>query len=143
MLRTRAWLSGMPLIAGGCIVFRAAECCGGSCGDSAGVRGRLPGGGAGRFGLGPAVVLGQDLAGGARPVRDSLVADLAAGDRKVSNGDREAAGMRRAHRLYPASPAAVALPCAGAACAACGEWVHQREALGCRACEVPELVQSI
>ena len=42
--------------------------------------------------MGPAVVLGQDLSEGAGPVRDGAVADLAAGDRKLGNGHREAAG---------------------------------------------------
>jgi hypothetical protein len=95
-------------------------------------RDRLPGGGAEHFGMGPAVVLGQDLAEGAGPVRDSPVADLATGDRKMDNGHRKAAGMRLAHHLYRASPVAVALPCAGAARAACREWACQREALGCQ-----------
>jgi len=40
----------------------------------------------------PAVVLGQHLAGLAGPVGDCAVADLAAHDRKMRNGDREAAG---------------------------------------------------
>jgi hypothetical protein len=34
----------------------------------------------------PAVVLGQDLAEAARPVRDGAAADLAARDRKTGNG---------------------------------------------------------
>ncbi len=42
--------------------------------------------------MGPAVVLGQDLGEGAWPVRDGAVADLAAGDRKLGDGHREAAG---------------------------------------------------
>ena len=53
---------------------------------------RLPGREAEHFGMGPAVVLGQDLAGVAWPVRDGAVTDLAAGDRKMGNGHREAAG---------------------------------------------------
>jgi hypothetical protein len=40
----------------------------------------------------PAVVLGQDLSDRAGPVSDGTVADLAAGDRKLSYGHREAAG---------------------------------------------------
>jgi sugar lactone lactonase YvrE len=42
---------------------------------------RLPGCGVERFGMGPAVVLGQDLTEVAGPVRDGALADLAAGDR--------------------------------------------------------------
>ena len=45
-----------------------------------------------RFGMGPAVVLGQDLTEVAGPVGDGAVTDLAAGDRKTGNGHREAAG---------------------------------------------------
>jgi hypothetical protein len=45
-----------------------------------------------RFGMGPAVVLGQDLAEAAGPVRDGAAADLATGDRQLGNGHREAAG---------------------------------------------------
>jgi hypothetical protein len=56
------------------------------------LRDRLPGCGVKRFGMGPAVVLGQDLGEGARPVGDGAVADLAAGDRKLGNGHGEAAG---------------------------------------------------
>jgi hypothetical protein len=41
----------------------------------------LPGGDAESFGMGPAVMLGQDLADVARPVGERAVADLAAGDR--------------------------------------------------------------
>ena len=44
-----------------------------------------------RFGMGPAVVLGQDLAEAAGPVRHGTVADLATGDRQVGNGHRKAA----------------------------------------------------
>ena len=44
------------------------------------------------FGVGPAVVPGQDLREVAGPVRDRAVADLAAGDRELGNGHREAAG---------------------------------------------------
>jgi hypothetical protein len=53
---------------------------------------RLPGRDAEGFGMGPAVVLGQDLAEVAGPVRNGAVADLAARDRKMGNGHREAAG---------------------------------------------------
>ena len=52
----------------------------------------LLGGKAERFGMGPAVVLGQRLAEGAGPVGYGALADLAAGDRKLGDGDREAAG---------------------------------------------------
>ena len=52
----------------------------------------LPGCDVKRFGMGPAVVLGQDLGDGAGPVSDGAVADLAAGDWKLGNGHREAAG---------------------------------------------------
>src|ERR1039457_574240 len=47
--------------------------------------------------MGPAVVLGQDLSEVAGPVRDGAMADLAAGDRKLGNGHREAAGKGLAH----------------------------------------------
>ena len=53
---------------------------------------RLPGCDVKRFGMGPAVVLGQDLGECAGPVSDGAVADLAAGDRQLGNGHREAAG---------------------------------------------------
>ena len=52
----------------------------------------LLGGDAERFGMGPAVMLGQDLADVAGPVGEGTVADLAAGDRQVGDGHREAAG---------------------------------------------------
>ncbi len=42
--------------------------------------------------MGATVVLGQDLSEVAGPVRDGAVTDLAAGDRKLGNGHREAAG---------------------------------------------------
>ena len=44
-------------------------------------------------GMGPAVVLGQDLVEAAGAVGDHAVADLAARDRKMGNGDGEAAGL--------------------------------------------------
>jgi hypothetical protein len=53
---------------------------------------RLLGGEVERFGMSPAVVLGQDLRDVARPVRDGFLTDLAACDRKLGNGHREAAG---------------------------------------------------
>ena len=59
---------------------------------SAGLRSRLAGCDVKRFGMGPAVMLSQDLSEVAEPVRDGAVADLAAGDRKLGNGYREAAG---------------------------------------------------
>jgi hypothetical protein len=45
-----------------------------------------------RFWMCPAVMLSQDLAGLAGLVRDGAMADLAAHNRKVRNGHREAAG---------------------------------------------------
>jgi hypothetical protein len=57
-------------------------------GWSGGLRGRD----AEFFGVGPAVVLGQDRAEIAGPVRHGGLADLAAGDRKIGDGNREAAG---------------------------------------------------
>ena len=59
----------------------------------------LLGGDAERFGMGPAVMLGQDLADVAGPVCEGAVAELAAGDRQMGDGHREAAGMWRAHHL--------------------------------------------
>jgi hypothetical protein len=56
------------------------------------LRDRLPGREVERFGMGPAVVLGQDLSKVAGPVRDGAVADLAVGDWKLGNGHRKAAG---------------------------------------------------
>ena len=53
---------------------------------------RLPGREAECFGMGPAVVLGQDLAEAARPVGNGLTADLAACYRKMGHGHRETAG---------------------------------------------------
>ena len=50
------------------------------------------GGEAERFGMGPAIVLGQDLAEVAWPVRDGAVADLATRDRKMGDGHRKTAG---------------------------------------------------
>ena len=58
---------------------------------SGGVRESLPRCELERFGMGPAVVLGQDLGEGAGPVGDGALADLAAGDRQLGNGHREAA----------------------------------------------------
>jgi len=75
-----------------------------------GLRGRLPGGEAEHSGMGPAVVLGQDLAERAGPEGDGAVADLAAREGKTGNGHREAAGIWLAHHLHDASPAAVTLP---------------------------------
>jgi hypothetical protein len=59
---------------------------------TAGMRGGLRtllGGKAERFGMGPPVVRGQRLAEGAGPVGHGPLADLAAGDRKLGDGDRE------------------------------------------------------
>jgi hypothetical protein len=58
---------------------------------TAGLRDWLPGCGVERFGMGATVVLGQDLCEVAGPIGDGVVADLAAGDRKMGNGHREAA----------------------------------------------------
>jgi hypothetical protein len=61
-------------------------------GDSAGgLCDRLPRWVLEYFGMGSAVVLGQDLGESAWPVGDGAVADLAAGDWKAGNGHREAA----------------------------------------------------
>jgi len=78
-------------------------------GISAGICGRLPGRRAERFGMHPAVVLGQDLGEAARPVRDSTAADLAARNRKLGNGHREAPRTCLAHHFYDASPLKVIL----------------------------------
>ena len=74
-----------------------------------GLRGRLPGWQAERFGMGPAVVLSQDLAEAAGPVRDGAAADLAARDRKMGNGHGKTAGTGLAHRLHDASLARLTL----------------------------------
>jgi hypothetical protein len=50
------------------------------------------GGEAERFGMGPAVVLGQHLGEVAWPVRDGAAADLATGDRKLGDGHGKTAG---------------------------------------------------
>jgi len=64
-----------------------------ACGDSGrGLRDRLPGCEFEYFGMGSAVVFGQDLIEGAGPVGDGAVAGLAAGHWKLGNGHREAAG---------------------------------------------------
>jgi hypothetical protein len=47
----------------------------------------LLGGKAERFGMGPAVVLGQRFAEGAGPVGHGALADLAAGDRELGDSD--------------------------------------------------------
>ena len=59
---------------------------------SAGLRSRLAGRDVKRFGMGPAVMLGQRLAENTGPVGHGALADLAAGDRKLGDGDRETAG---------------------------------------------------
>jgi hypothetical protein len=66
--------------------------------DGTGLGGGLAGRDVEHFGVGLAVVLGQDLAEIARLVRDSAVADLAARDRKMRNGHGEAAGALITHR---------------------------------------------
>ena len=69
--------------------------------DSAGsLRGRLPGREAGRLGMGPAVVPGQDPAEVAGPAGHRAVADLAARDRKMGNGHGEAAGSWITHQIW-------------------------------------------
>ena len=55
-----------------------------------GLRGRLSGCEVECFGMGAAVVPGQDLGEGAGPVRDGALADLAAGDRQMGDGHGEA-----------------------------------------------------
>jgi len=47
--------------------------------------------------MGPAVVPGQDLGEAAAPVRDGAAADLAARDRQLGDGHREASAVRSAH----------------------------------------------
>jgi hypothetical protein len=74
-----------------------------------GLRRRLPGRQAERFGMDPMVMLGQDLAEAARSVGDRAAADLAARDRKMGNGHGETAGIRLAHRFHDASPARLTL----------------------------------
>src|SRR4029077_11663137 len=64
---------------------------------SAGLRSPLAGCDVKRFGMGPAVMLGQDLAEVARTVGDGTVADLAAGNRKLGSGRREAVGASPWH----------------------------------------------
>lgn len=44
------------------------------------------------FRMGAAVMLGQRLAGSTGPVGNGTLADLATGDRKLSDGDRETTG---------------------------------------------------
>jgi hypothetical protein len=60
---------------------------------SGGGFGMLPGQDGKRPGMGPTVVLGQDLAETAGAIGDRAVADLAACDGKMGNGDGEAAGL--------------------------------------------------
>ena len=57
-----------------------------------GLRGRLPGCEADCFRMVAAVVPGQDLGEAAGPVRDGALPHLAAGDRQMGGGHREAAG---------------------------------------------------
>ena len=74
-----------------------------------GLRGRLPGRQAERFGRDLVVVPGQDLAEAARPVRDGAAADPAARDRKMGNGHGQTAGTGLADGLHDASPARLTL----------------------------------
>jgi hypothetical protein len=70
---------------------------------------RLPGRGAQCFRVSPAVMLGQRFADLAWAVGDRALADLAAHDRKLGDGDREVAGTSSAHRfMMPARPGGVA-----------------------------------
>ena len=71
-----------------------------------GLLGRLPGTEAERFGMGPAVVLGQDLAEVPGPVGDGAVADLAARDRKMGDGHKGSGGILdcSSHLMMPAPP---------------------------------------
>jgi hypothetical protein len=55
--------------------------------------------------MGPAVVLGQRLAESAGLVGHSALADLAARDRRLGDGDREPAGVELLIWFYDASPA--------------------------------------
>jgi hypothetical protein len=71
---------------------------------------RLLGREAERFGMGPAVVLGQDLTEAAGPVRDGAVADLAMGDRQLGNGHREGREGDLLICLHDASPAGAIMP---------------------------------
>jgi hypothetical protein len=64
----------------------------------------LLGGGAERFGVGPAVMLRQHLANVAGPVGEGAVTELAAGDRQMGDGHREAARTWHAHRLPSCQP---------------------------------------
>jgi hypothetical protein len=66
----------------------------GQCGQP---REGLPGRDAERSGMGPAVVLGQDLIEAAGPVRHGALADPATGDRRLGDGHGEAAGRGLAH----------------------------------------------
>ena len=54
--------------------------------------------------MGPAVVLGQDLAKTAGPVRHRSVADLATGDWQLGDGHGETAGRWLAHLLLWCQP---------------------------------------
>jgi len=67
----------------------SADGCGGMA-DGAGLGSPLPGSGGEYLGVGPAVVLSQDLAEIARPVGDGPLAELAAREGKVGDGHREA-----------------------------------------------------
>ena len=87
-------MAGGALPLGSCKVVRGQSA---SATVPAGSLRRLLGREAERFGMGPAVVLGQDLTEAAGPVRDGAVADLATGDRQLGDGYREAAGWRLAH----------------------------------------------
>ena len=82
-----------------------------------------------RFGMGPAVMLGQRLAESAGPVGHGALADLAARYRKLGDGDRETTGDELLIWFYDASPARVILPSAYAERATRGGRVQPRRAL--------------
>jgi hypothetical protein len=71
---------------------------------------RLLGREAERFGMGPAVVLGQDLAEAAGPVGDGAVADLATGERQLGTVTRKRREGDLLICIYDASPAGVIMP---------------------------------
>ena len=73
---------------------------------------RLERGEAERLGMGPAVVLGQNLADLAWLVGDGAIADLAAGDRQMGDGHREAGGTCLVHHFYDARSPGMPWPCA-------------------------------
>jgi hypothetical protein len=79
--------------------------------------------------MGPAVVLGQDLAEAAGSVRDGAAADLAAGNRKMGYGHRETAGTGLAHHLHDARPERLTLRAPRGSAAALDRAVRNRDAI--------------